>query len=157
MMKTKSTLFLSILASCLIAKGADSKFISALSQVESNDNINALGDNRFARGKFQFHRIAWEQTSSLLRDKGQRDYHYDTYVYNGIISTIYANTYVDWLNVQLTKALGRSPLPWETYASFNLGLNGFKKRGFNFDNLPATTKKACQRIAQLTQSSIPQR
>jgi len=157
MMNLKSTTLLLAIASCLSAKGATKIMLDAVATIESSNNPRAVGDSGRALGKYQFHEIAWNQVTKMREEKGLQTFIYRTRAMNQYIAEIYANDYLDWIDTNLSKHLGRQALPWEVYAAYNQGLSAFIKMNCDFNALPSHTQKACLHIAQLTQSSIPKR
>ncbi|NDB33711.1 MAG: hypothetical protein EB160_09875, partial [Nitrososphaeria archaeon] len=115
----------------------------------------AIGDSGKARGLFQMHRGSWEQISEQRASNGQTEYSWFEYSMDRDVSTEYAIAYLEWISSRLEIALNRKPLPWEIYASYNVGLSAFLKINCNFEKLPKHTQRACLKIAKLTQSSIP--
>ena len=148
-MKVASTLFVSLL--CLSAKAGDvitDKLIDAIGSIESGNNSQAIGDRGSARGEFQMHRPAWNQVSKI-RIKQKRLTFSWSYAHDPVIGRAYAVDYIKWISTELERRLKRKPEAWEIYASYNIGLDGFESRGFNFDALPAHTKDLCSRLSNL--------
>jgi hypothetical protein len=122
------------------------RLLPIVSQIESSDNPQAVGDGTKARGLFQFHASAWLQASLERKKAGKKIYAY-AYAHDPFVSRQYAEAYLSWLAKGLRNRLGREPYHWEVYASFNRGLGGFSDLDYNFSSLPKHTQKSCRLIA----------
>lgn len=122
------------------------RLLPVVSQIESSDNPQAVGDGTQARGLFQFHKTAWIQASKVRKLAGQRIYAY-SYAHDPFVSRLYAEAYLGWLAKHLGIRLGRTPFHWEVYAAFNRGLEGFTDLDYKFKKLPSHTQKSCRLIA----------
>ena len=125
------------------------RLLDAIARVESGVKPWAVGDGGKALGAFQIHAAAWSDVNRV-REKEGRIQHRHSAAFNPAVAREYAREYLTLLNIELAKALGRYPAPSETYAAYNLGFAGFKRRGFKVDNCPVTTRKACARVDTLT-------
>jgi membrane-bound lytic murein transglycosylase MltF len=146
---------LALLAMTSIAS-ASHQMLKAVAMVESSNNPQAVGDSGKARGLYQMHEPAWKQVSIERAKAGLKVWSW-AYAHDPYVSGIYAEAYLKWLSNGLEKRLGRKPAEWEVYAAYNRGLQGFANLGYDFSCLPNHTKRACQKIALYTQSSIPNR
>ena len=103
------------------AKPSDS-LINAIIKVESNDNVNAIGDNGKAVGCMQIWKVVVDDVNKVSKLK---------YNYNDRfnkeksieIFKLYINKYAT------TKRLGRTPTDEDMARIWNGGPNGFKKAG----------------------------
>lgn len=154
-MKKLLTVYLLLLATQSLA--VDDRFLDAVAMIESSRNPDAIGDGGKARGEFQLHKPAWEQVSAARKAAGKPVYSWDN-AHNRSIAREYARDYLSWIEKSLTKHLGRAPKPWEMYASYNRGVNGFLETKGIFNNLPPHTRRACSRLSSLlTQDSTSKR
>ena len=155
-MNHKNHNILALFALTVSASAATPQMLQAVAFVESTNNPQAIGDSGLARGMYQMHKPAWEQVSASRKSAGLPVYDW-SYAHDKVISVAYAKAYLEWLEAGLRKRLGREPQPWEVYASYNRGLQGFAKLDYDFGNLPKHTQRACLKVAQSTQSLIPKR
>ena len=103
------------------AKPSDS-LINAIIKVESNDNVNAIGDNGKAVGCMQIWKVVVDDVNKVSKLK---------YNYNDRfnkeksieIFKLYINKYAT------AKRLGRTPTDEDMARIWNGGPNGFKKAG----------------------------
>ena len=103
------------------AKPSDS-LINAIIKVESNDNVNAIGDNGKAVGCMQIWKVVVDDVNKVSKLK---------YNYNDRfnkeksieIFKLYINKYAT------AKRLGRTPTDEDVARIWNGGPNGFKKAG----------------------------
>ena len=103
------------------AKPSDS-LINAIIKVESNDNVNAIGDNGKAVGCMQIWKVVVDDVNKVSKLK---------YNYNDRfnkeksieIFKLYINKYAT------AKRLGRTPTDEDIARIWNGGPNGFKKAG----------------------------
>lgn len=146
---------LNIIALILISatsEAASQEMLKAVAQIESSGNPKAIGDSGQARGLYQMHKPAWDQISAARKARGEPTWGW-SYAHDRDISGLYASEYLDWLAKGLQKRLCRIPEPWEIYAAYNRGLTGFAKLDYKFENLPSHTKRSCQTLKKLNQSS----
>jgi hypothetical protein len=151
-MKIKLTLLALLASATLNAYDLDT-LTNLTGKIESSHNCLAVGDSGLAIGEFQFHADAWEQTSTFRKTLGKKVYGYDKAT-DKVIATDYCKDYLQWIANRLQARLGREPLNWEIYASFNRGVGAFAKVGYSFDRLPSWTKRSCTMIAQETGEKI---
>ncbi|CAB4150091.1 hypothetical protein UFOVP549_47 [uncultured Caudovirales phage] len=122
-------------ASVLAAPVPDS-WLDAVQQIETGgekDPDAALGDSKKARGRFQFHKEAWEDTTEIRKCLGLRVYPF-TRAHDRDIATEYARTWLTHLRDRVSLAIGRKAFAHETWLAFNLGYHGFKHYGFRPSN-----------------------
>lgn len=134
---TQSTTIASLIfAAVTFAHGSE---LTALRMIESGDNPKAVG-KAGERTAYQILPSTWKQYA----DKGMRmsiKAHADI-----VASRI--------LTHQRTQFLGiarRLPQRAEVYAMWNLGFNGFKRRGFDIARCPRVTQDAAMRFAALAE------
>lgn len=118
--------------------------VDAIAQVESGGDCQAVGDNGKARGAWQMHKAAWDESGKRLK----ASFHF-SYAHDKGISRRYAEAYVAILSEGLERHLGRKPTNQEVYAAYRLGLAGFIKRG-GMSNLSARFRDSCERVNNLT-------
>ena len=122
-------------ASVLAAPVPDS-WLDAVQQIETGgekDPDSALGDSKKARGRFQFHKEAWEDATQIRKALGQRVYPF-TRAHDKDIATEYARTWLTHLRDRVSLAIGRKAFAHETWLAFYLGYHGFKRYGFRPSN-----------------------
>ncbi len=113
--------------------------LRALSQIESNDNDKAKGRHGEI-SRYQLKRAVWKQhfpdekDGRHIPDKARRC----------------AKAHLCWLELRLCVAQRvNNPQPRDVYAAWNLGLEAFSRRDYNFDRLPDTIKQRADRFANL--------
>lgn len=130
------------------------RFIQAVAIVESNNDSKAVGDGGKSIGMFQFTKDAWDETSELIRDKISSRYFKPvsySFATNSSISVLYAIHRFKWFEQKLIQD-GVMPNNQRLYACWNLGYNGFKKRGFSISKCPAVTKEAIRKLKKAMNS-----
>ena len=120
------------------------KFLHAVMLVESNGRA-ITGDNGNARGHFQFWRRTWDHVTSIRRKANLPTYGYSA-ANNLLQSQAYARTYFEWLEKGLKRNGCTHPTHADLYAAFNLGLAGYKKRGFDLSRCPTVTRRAVVKL-----------
>lgn len=123
-------------------------FLDALGQVESNNNPKAIGDGNKARGTFQFWKIAWADANEYRRERGLKIFSYE-YANDPHVSRLYAANFADQQRLRFIKGAKREPSAGELYALFNLGYQGFKRRGFDLTRCPKVTRRAAAKLQRL--------
>jgi len=141
---------LSILITCASVCLANAGNV-ALATVESNGDSNAIGDYGNAKGKYQFWRPAWEDTTKYRKALGLKTYPYSQ-ASNRAISDEYATSRMMFLTDQLKLRLRRTPTSAELYAAWNLGLTGFARRHYQVGQCPAITQRAAAQFSLLAQN-----
>lgn len=119
--------------------------LATVARIESNGNTNAVGDGGKAHGAFQMHRPAWDDVSAARAKRGDKVYAF-RFAHDSKVAPIYASEYLAMLSKTLTRKLGRAATDKEVYAAYNLGLQGFAKRGYRLENCPTITQNAVKRI-----------
>lgn len=117
--------------------------LSSLAQIESGGNANAVG-RKGERGIYQFGRAAWTDACRILGCA-----HKFKTVLNETIASRHAAALFSSLKSRLAATLERIPTNAENYCAWNLGLTGFKRRGFRVDQCPRSTRDAAERFANL--------
>ena len=140
---------LAALSSCG-ASVVTEQFLDSLALVESGDKAAVLGDGGKARGSFQIWRGAW---ADVNRTYGWTT-DYESGSTNRAVARRYARAYCKMLETQMTAAGLRLPTVEHIYACYNLGFNGFARRGFQLSRCPMVTRRAAKRIADLGRTAI---
>jgi len=124
------------------------RMLPALAQVESGPNAVAVGADG-ERGLFQFTEEAWADTSATLRLHGMLGCPSWDCAFKTCCATRYAIARLKFLDSHLATAQGQQPTPEQLYALWNLGLEGFRRRGFLLSNCPPATQDAAVRFLNL--------
>lgn len=125
-----------------------SPLLDALAQVESGGRPSAIGDGGKARGAFQIWAGAWEDVSRERAKSGKPVYAYSEAVDMGKARE-YARDYIRILTSSYTAATRREPTLEQIYALWNLGFDGFRRRGFLLERTPKITQRAAKKFAIL--------
>ena len=120
-------------------------FLNRVEQIESGGNARAIGDNGRARGSFQFHAAAWQMVNSSRAVRTLPRVRYESHAHDRRIAREFAFDYFTILRRQFV-ANGRTPSHADLYAAWNLGFNGYKKRGFDLRRCPEITQRACRKF-----------
>lgn len=113
--------------------------LRAISQIESNDNDKAKGRHGEI-SRYQLKRAVWKQ--HFPSEKDQR--HIPS------AARRCAKAHLCWLELRLCLAKQtKDPNPRDVYAAWNLGLEAFSRRDYDFDRLPDTIKQRAERFANL--------
>lgn len=126
--------------------GAISNFIDRLSWIESRSEDSAIGDGGKSRGRFQISEAAWADVNSLRRAQQLPEFDWLPFAHDEGTAREYALQFLGTLNRRLFTALGRSPTEFELIAAYQLGFDGFRRRGFNLARVPASTRVAIERL-----------
>lgn len=121
------------------------QFLSRLAWIESRNNNQAIGDGGKSLGAYQFSERAWEQVNQLRARQRLPLYEWQA-AHDPEISWEYCLQYTGWLNRQLTFALRRSPSSAELLATYQIGFTGFKRRGFDLNRIPKSTRDAINKL-----------
>lgn len=121
--------------------------VAALAHVESGNRAAAIGDGGRAKGKHQFHQVAWTETTNYRKAQGLKVWPYSAAV-NSEVSDLYAASCLAMLQSRLTSIFRRPPTRQEIYAAYNVGLTGFKRRNYMVSSCPKTTRLAAEHFAQ---------
>jgi hypothetical protein len=114
--------------------------------IESGNNHRAKG-RAGERSAWQIKAEAWQYTSELRHREGQ-DVHPFNAAVNMTIAREYARTLLEEHSRRYAEQHGRPPTPAELYAMWNLGFDGFKRRG-SLARCPALTRDAAQRLTNV--------
>jgi hypothetical protein len=116
----------------VVASPVPDTWLDAVEKIETGGEKNpdaALGDGKKARGRFQFHKEAWEDTSDIRRKASLKTYPYSK-AHDPAIAREYARTWLTHLRDRVSKAIGRNAYAHETWLAYNLGYSGFKRYNF---------------------------
>ena len=117
--------------------------LDSIARIESSGRSQIVGDGGRALGLFQMHRAAWNDACQRLGVSWPHSSAIDP----KRARTVAAN-HLAWLCAQFEKETGRKPNASETYALWNLGIEGFKRRNFNLNQCPAITKRAARKMVE---------
>jgi hypothetical protein len=113
--------------------------LRAISQIESNDNDKAKGRNG-ELSRYQLKRAVWRQHFPSEKDSR----HIPTEARRC------AKAHLCWLELRLCLAQRKNtPDPRDVYAAWNIGLEAFSRRDYDFDKLPANIRKRSERFNNL--------
>lgn len=138
----------SILLFCLGSSIASASVVDAIALVESSGNTRAVGDNGLAKGAWQMHRAAWNDSAKRLRVTW--DFDIDSFNYDR--ARRIAAEHLRWLCEQFTRKTGRQPTPADQYALWNLGVAGYAKRDWDLSRCPTITQRAVQKLNTLVKN-----
>lgn len=123
--------------------------LDAIAQVETGGDHAAIGDHGRARGAWQMHRVGWADVNGVRALTGRRQVRYAA-ANDPRTARAYAEEYMGIVIRRLSARLGRQPGAQEIYAAWNLGLDGFARRGFSLAKCPPSTQAAAQNVLNLT-------
>ena len=109
-------------------------WLDAVAQIESK-NRSVSGDNGKAAGVFQFHSGTWGDCSKVRKAAGLKTYPYSK-ANDPVVAREYARTWLSYLRVKLTEAIGRPPHLGEVWLAYNMGLTGFRKYSYQWSFVP---------------------
>ena len=113
--------------------------LRALSTIESGDNDKAKGKHG-ELSRYQLKRSVWRQ--HFPSEKDQRHIPKE--------ARRCAKAHLCWLELRLCLAQRvKNPQPRDVYAAWNIGLEAFSRRDYDFDRLPANIKKRSERFNNL--------
>lgn len=113
--------------------------LRALSQIESNDNDKAKGRHG-ELSRYQLKRSVWKQ--HFPDEKDQRHIPSE--------ARRCAKAHLCWLELKLCLFKKTNhPEPRDVYAAWNLGLEAYARRGYDFARLPATIQQRAERFTNL--------
>jgi len=118
--------------------------LDILGLIESGNDRRAVGDGGRSRGPYQMSRAAWSDVTRHRRAHRLPVYSWRDGAHDPARSRVYAATYLDLLRRRLTSALGHPPADVELYAAYNLGFEGFRRRGFSLSRCPRSTREAAE-------------
>jgi len=141
---------MSLIAFTLIANYAhafdDVAIASAIAQVETGEDYNAIGDNGLSRGAFQMRRSAWVDGCTQLMREGKPGYSYDDWKYATIQDTV-ALALLRSLRGRLASKGIKDPTPEQLALCWNMGFTAASR--INFDHRRAKSDYA-ERVGNLT-------
>ena len=113
--------------------------LRAISQIESNDNDKAKGRHGEI-SRYQLKRSVWKQHFPSEKDRRHIPAE----------ARRCAKAHLCWLELRLCLAQRvNNPQPRDVYAAWNIGLEAFSRRDYDFDRLPNTIKQRAERFANL--------
>lgn len=113
--------------------------LRAISQIESSDNDKAKGRHG-ELSRYQLKRSVWKQ--HFPDEKDQRHIPAE--------ARRCAKAHLCWLELKLCLfKKTRDPDPRDVYAAWNIGLEAFARRDYDFDRLPANIRKRSERFSNL--------
>ena len=115
-------------------------FMDRLALIESNDKADAIGDGGKARGVYQMHKDAWDDSIAYGRRIGRElipelsDWKKNAH--DRTASRIVANFYLQILekNMKDSKHCSNGVTPLQLYMAWNMGLSGARRYDFNPNN-----------------------
>jgi hypothetical protein len=141
---------MTIIAFTLIANYAhafdDVALASAIAQVETGEDYNAIGDNGKARGAYQLHRSAWIDGCTQLMREGKTAYSYDQWKDASTQDTV-ALAMLRSLRGRLISKGITNPSPEQLALCWNMGFTAASRIGF--DHRRAKSDYA-ERVGNLT-------
>ena len=123
-----------------------SKFLHAVSFVESSNGQFLVGDAGESLGEFQISEAAWLDVNAWRKAKGLKVYSYRN-VFNSAVNKMYAANYLTMLHGELARKLKRDPTHAELYAAYNMGLTSFAQVNFNLARVNPVTRAKCKQIS----------
>lgn len=103
-------------------------WVDAVAQVETGGEAapdSAVGDGGKAKGRFQFHKPAWTDCSTVRKAAGLKTWPYAKAT-DPVIAREYARTWLTHLRERITAEIGRPAFAHEVWLAYNLGFAGFK-------------------------------
>lgn len=122
-----------------LAQKAQLTNVTALAHVESGNKMRAVG-KAGERTAWQIMPATWKQYAPAGHKMSSRADACDVAL---IIYCDNGNRFVE--------TTGKIPTNFDVYAMWNLGFNGYKRRGFNIDKCPAITRRAAMKYHILCQ------
>jgi hypothetical protein len=124
----------------------DVAIASAIAQVETGEDYNAIGDNGKARGAYQLHRSAWIDGCTQLMREGKPAYSYDQWKDAKTQDTV-ALALLRSLRGRLISKGIKDPTPEQLALCWNMGFTAASRIGF--DHRRAKSDYA-ERVGNLT-------
>lgn len=124
-------------------------FLDALERVESHGRATALGDRGRARGPFQFQAAAWADVNTWKTSSGHPPVSYLRGSTNRAAARCYARTYLKHLESRLAAMRRVHPTTEQLFAAWNLGFEGFRRRGFLLSRCPAVTRRSARQLCNI--------
>jgi hypothetical protein len=152
-MKTFLSLFILLTGFASGAKATtwnpDARLLDAVCQIESSGGRYVYGDNGLSLGHFQIQKAAWTDVSVWRQKRNLATYDYQKEVLNPQINRIYAADYIAIIYGRLREKYGRSPIPSELYAAYNMGLNNFRRCNYDISKVNPITAGKCRQLEAL--------
>ena len=124
----------------------DVALASAIAQVETGEDYNAIGDKGKARGAYQMHRSAWIDGCTQLMREGKTAYSYDQWKDASTQDTV-ALALLRSLRGRLISKGITNPTPEQLALCWNMGFTAASRIGF--DHRRAKSDYA-ERVGNLT-------
>jgi hypothetical protein len=121
-------------------------FLHAVRGVESAQGLLTWGDHGRSLGDFQLSQAAWLDVTAARKARGLPTYPYESGVWTGAVSRMYAADYLSILRRELKKRLNRAPSAAEIYAAYNMGLGSFAQCRYRLAKVNPLTARKCQQI-----------
>lgn len=131
----------SFLLFVLTAASLSASVLDAIAHVESGHNHAAIGDAGKARGAWQMHAAAWNDSARRLGVTWSHDHAHDATKARRI-----AAEHLRWLEAQFTRRTGRQPTTGDSYALWNLGVGGYARRNWDLSRCPTITQRAVRKM-----------
>lgn len=144
--------YLALTVAFVNANPVPEKWIDAIQVVESGGEANpdaAVGDGGKAKGRFQFHKSAWEDCSKVRKANKERVHPYSK-AKDPAIAREYARTWLTHLRRRLTAQIGRPADAAETWLLYNLGWTGFERFGFHYALVPPAKFEKAMTVLNLS-------
>ena len=143
------TILLVIGARCAAGSVVTDDYLSAVEQVESGGDGRAVGDGGLSRGSFQFQLAAWQDVNDWRADHSLRRVSFNPFAHDRATARQFAFRYLTILESSLASANGVQPTKEQLFAAWNLGLEGFRRRGFLLSRCPVVTQRGAQSVSAL--------
>jgi hypothetical protein len=127
-----------IAVAAVTAEPVPNTWLDAVQVIETGGESNpdsASGDKGLAKGRFQFHKAAWNDCSVVRKAQGKKVYPYSKAT-DKAIATEYARTWLTFLRERITLEIGRPAMAHEVWLAYNMGFSGFKKYSFQIALVP---------------------
>jgi hypothetical protein len=122
--------------------------VEAVARIESNGGRQTVGDNGKARGWWQMHEPAWQDTTAFRAGKGLPTWDYE-HAHDREIARLYARDYLTMMESRLRAVTKEEPTVEMVYAAYNVGFGRFQALDFKVENTRASTRASCARLQSL--------
>jgi len=122
--------------------------LEAVAQIESGGGQETVGDGGKARGWWQMHAAAWQDTTAYRARKGAPTWDYDQ-AQDPDVARHYARDYLTILENQIRVATGDEPAAEMIYAAYNVGFGRLQSLGFDIEKTRPSTQSSCARLRNL--------
>lgn len=131
---------------CAGASLVTEDFLDAMEFVESGRDARAVGDSGLAHGAFQFQAAAWGDVNRMRERRGMARVPFLSGAH-GPSARWFARAHLLNLESSIASASGSHPTKEQLFAAWNLGLEGFRRRGFLLHRCPSSTRRAAQAVS----------